>query len=699
MTDYVLEILDGDQAGDVVAFGGTRLAIGRRAGNDLVIHDEKCSGQHAEIAVEDGGVVLRDLGSTNGTTIDGRRIEEIALQPGDVFQVGRVRIRFRRADAPAGDDGGAGLEEPQWTRMDRAALARGRRRSPLLLIALLVVLVAAGGFLYFRQGLGGEAGPTGANALRPLRVAGNLLPDGIADFEGEDGWELQAELDAVPFQVAVGRRDAHTGSAALLAERTPPAEGESPGSFALARLVAPVTVGSERSVSVAAHVRTAGGARALVRLAFFSSAQLTAEEGESGGEALRRALRDDCWRTGTGATQADGGFERIEANLVAPRGIDRAVVELVALLPTDGARATFDDVAVVAGGQGQPSALLSQGGRRLTGVGATVRVDGAAGPVLLGVAPHGDGDAAVAALRARGLLVPSDLGYAFAGELLDGGIGFRLSFSGGGASGLELDFPPESASVRVAAGDAGFATVEPGFSAEEVREVVLGDGGARVALRFPGPTRIHGGAGNGAYRLTLFGALHFELVTEFGAERDAARALLREARIASEAGRDGDAIELLERLLATVPHDVDAVRDALQRRSALLAEQRREVEELFREGGESSFFQARVGYQRVLAGIDRVIERYGADRIARIDELRALADSMRAGVAQLDAVEGERHGALLRGLARAFELSGEDSLAARLRGYADDHYGPAPAGQTGDGQGGGGQDGDREGGR
>ena len=85
MTEYVLEILDGDRAGEIVELATEPLTFGRRAGNDVVLGDEKVSGQHATLTLEDGQWVLRDLDSTNGTLMDGRRIQEVGLTANDIF--------------------------------------------------------------------------------------------------------------------------------------------------------------------------------------------------------------------------------------------------------------------------------------------------------------------------------------------------------------------------------------------------------------------------------------------------------------------------------------------------------------------------------------------------------------------------------------------------------------------------------------
>lgn len=72
-------------------------AIGRDAGNDIALPDEAASARHAKLEAEDGGWWIEDLGSTNGTLVNGARIEGRArIRPGDEIGVGRVLLRLER---------------------------------------------------------------------------------------------------------------------------------------------------------------------------------------------------------------------------------------------------------------------------------------------------------------------------------------------------------------------------------------------------------------------------------------------------------------------------------------------------------------------------------------------------------------------------------------------------------------------------
>ena len=76
--------------------------LGREAGNNLVIDHPSVSSHHCEFLVMDSGVTIKDLGSSNGTFIDGQAVNESVLLPGQTLQLGEVRLQLEQvAAAPA----------------------------------------------------------------------------------------------------------------------------------------------------------------------------------------------------------------------------------------------------------------------------------------------------------------------------------------------------------------------------------------------------------------------------------------------------------------------------------------------------------------------------------------------------------------------------------------------------------------------
>jgi len=90
-----LVILSGDDRGKEQIIEGDLFRIGKSRDNQLVLPDETVSRAHCEIVRERRGYLLRDLGSTNGTLLDGAEIKEAWLKPGAVITVGKVELKVR----------------------------------------------------------------------------------------------------------------------------------------------------------------------------------------------------------------------------------------------------------------------------------------------------------------------------------------------------------------------------------------------------------------------------------------------------------------------------------------------------------------------------------------------------------------------------------------------------------------------------
>jgi pSer/pThr/pTyr-binding forkhead associated (FHA) protein len=90
----MLEITQGQDRGRRKRFAGVRLVIGRAAGCDLELSDQSVSRRHVELVYSEKGVVLRDLGSGNGTRVNGERVTERLLVHDDEIALGQTRLRF-----------------------------------------------------------------------------------------------------------------------------------------------------------------------------------------------------------------------------------------------------------------------------------------------------------------------------------------------------------------------------------------------------------------------------------------------------------------------------------------------------------------------------------------------------------------------------------------------------------------------------
>jgi predicted component of type VI protein secretion system len=76
------------------------LTLGRVSGCDVVLQDGKASRRHAKIVVEAGVVELEDLGSSNGTLLNGKPVTRRVLRGGDEIQIGATVITYVEGEAP-----------------------------------------------------------------------------------------------------------------------------------------------------------------------------------------------------------------------------------------------------------------------------------------------------------------------------------------------------------------------------------------------------------------------------------------------------------------------------------------------------------------------------------------------------------------------------------------------------------------------
>jgi pSer/pThr/pTyr-binding forkhead associated (FHA) protein len=81
----------------VVPLGGRGVVLGRAQGLSLVVEDVYVSDEHAEVMPDDGGWCVRDLGSTNGTFLNGAKVARpTPLAVGDQLRIGKTTIEVRR---------------------------------------------------------------------------------------------------------------------------------------------------------------------------------------------------------------------------------------------------------------------------------------------------------------------------------------------------------------------------------------------------------------------------------------------------------------------------------------------------------------------------------------------------------------------------------------------------------------------------
>jgi hypothetical protein len=75
--------------------GGALISIGRASDNDVIVDDGLVSRHHCQLKLQHGAYSFADLGSRNGSWVNGQPVNEVALGPGDLIRIGSTEIEFQ----------------------------------------------------------------------------------------------------------------------------------------------------------------------------------------------------------------------------------------------------------------------------------------------------------------------------------------------------------------------------------------------------------------------------------------------------------------------------------------------------------------------------------------------------------------------------------------------------------------------------
>lgn len=96
---YALVVERGPRAGLSYVLGEGETTAGREAHSDIFLADITVSRSHCKFVVDGNGLWVEDMGSTNGTYVNGRRRDKIALEPGDEVIIGKFHLIVAQGDA------------------------------------------------------------------------------------------------------------------------------------------------------------------------------------------------------------------------------------------------------------------------------------------------------------------------------------------------------------------------------------------------------------------------------------------------------------------------------------------------------------------------------------------------------------------------------------------------------------------------
>jgi hypothetical protein len=206
---YALRFISGKyQGGEFPLRMNREIIIGRSSDLDMVLVEDMVSRKHAKISTTDGDVYIQDLGSTNGTFVNGEKITRSKLQEGDRILVGTSIIKMVSVDSSAYSE----QSEAEARRRLEAGAARqqtsGRPMSGVIeeiplpdLLQLLstsrksgvltVSTPTAVGRIYLRQGSIYFAAINDDFAVSPHKAIYRMLTWSAGTFELEPGGEIR----------------------------------------------------------------------------------------------------------------------------------------------------------------------------------------------------------------------------------------------------------------------------------------------------------------------------------------------------------------------------------------------------------------------------------------------------------------------------------------------------------------------------
>lgn len=99
ISGFALVVERGPQAGMTYVLPAGNTTVGRHPESDIFLDDITVSRHHCRFSSDEEELVVEDSGSTNGTYVNGSRVDRTRLEPGDEVLVGRFHLIVARGDA------------------------------------------------------------------------------------------------------------------------------------------------------------------------------------------------------------------------------------------------------------------------------------------------------------------------------------------------------------------------------------------------------------------------------------------------------------------------------------------------------------------------------------------------------------------------------------------------------------------------
>ncbi|HYO52750.1 FHA domain-containing protein [Archangium sp.] len=193
-----------------------KLLVGRQAPASVLLDDDSVSRKHAEVEATPEGAVLRDLGSANGTLVNGEPVgtQQVLLQPGDIITFGMVEVLVegpggashlpvRRGRSEVPSRRGAGGEASEAAEALAVGGAAASRKRLLVVASSVVGLLLVAGIV--KSTLGGDTGAADASRVKkgpPPPSPAQQVQEMLSQCRSYSSMELGSEPDWAKAEVA-----------------------------------------------------------------------------------------------------------------------------------------------------------------------------------------------------------------------------------------------------------------------------------------------------------------------------------------------------------------------------------------------------------------------------------------------------------------------------------------------------------------
>jgi pSer/pThr/pTyr-binding forkhead associated (FHA) protein len=638
--------------GEVVKVKGDRMTIGRKGKHDLVLSDASISQDHAEIKKAGGSWTIRDLGSSNGTFVDGERVTEATLPSGAVVTFGEIAATFGVGDsAEFGPPRAAAVARAETTILDtESAFADPtfalsevpEKKSPLpSILAVLLLLGLAGGvaWLYMnRQKLQSDQGGTVT-----VNYANNLVPRHFWSFEPNDlpptgeengGWHKEDAVDTA--SAGEVPNPVHSGDQAWSISRQE-SDKATPATWAFlsGSTETEISVNSGSVYKLSGWIYNDSG-KPIPGLAV---AWIEPVSGEAAREVAREvvpaATPAKKWTQVSGFVQAPDGASRVRVGVVSG-GVGDVV---------------FDDIVLETAQPPAGRAAEVRGFRSWLTSGGATRVFHFARPVSDGMGIWKVTEAGL--LPPWQAIVPKAANEGLGGTLRDGGadVAIRLipaenAFSlrwdlsaaaPGHAIVIPLPAAVEDVNVTLLEGAAA-RRMRAAFSKAAADGVIVGGQGDRMRIRFldgqekpfSAQLDVVTDSGRPLLKLDLGDRkdVLFRCELSFDAEMASAREKITNAGQKAAAQKYGEAIALYDQVLAEFPFDEATEKQASAAQERLMNEGRARIRALSTRVDDAKFFRTARVDDELFAEIQVDMARLAGTKLEpelkiKLDELTA----------------------------------------------------------------------------